>query len=132
MTKAWKVLAAAMVVGLGMTAGGPFGAALDDSARAAAGHSEVDAVAARIDGAFVSLPDAEPDPAVARAAGLAVKGDLAVDRDCAAAAWPNIPSACLLTADGAPAPAVRFITIGRQSGATTVLMRVPSQEVATR
>jgi hypothetical protein len=67
------------------------------------------------------------NPAIATTATRASKGDLAIPADCASATWPNIDRSCLLKADGSPAPYVRTVTIGYQTGAnSTVLLRVPA------
>jgi hypothetical protein len=89
-------------------------------------------VADRIGGAFAGFSEMRQDPALVAAAAQALKGD-AAPGCCVDGVWPNIDASCLSTADGSPAPHVRTITIGYQTGQnTTVLMRVPTSEVAQR
>lgn len=62
-------------------------------------------------------------------AGLAVKGDLALNAGCGAQVWPNISADCLTASDGEHASPVRMVTFGRQIGdAATVLIRFPRQQ----
>ncbi len=87
-----------------------------------ASGAEINIAADRIGRAFASLSEAAVDPAIA-ADARAPKGDFAPA--CANAVWPNIEAACLVAADGSPAPVVRTITIGYQAGEnTTVLVRI--------
>ena len=65
------------------------------------------------------------------------KGDLlrkAPQGACASQAWPNVARECLQAADGTPARSgVRMITVEQREGAnTSVLVRVPSPELAQR
>lgn len=130
MIKSTRFFAVAALTGFAVLATAMAAAPLGASANAAAitGYE-----AARIGGAFASIPDVEPSQALTKAAKQAVKGDREPVRGCAAATWPNIDRACLVTVDGRPAPAVRTITIGYQEGgSTTVLVRVPAAEIASR
>jgi hypothetical protein len=63
------------------------------------------------------------------------KGDLLrkAQGTCASQAWPNVARECLEAANGTPARSVRMITVEQREGAnTSVLMRVPSPEIAQR
>ncbi len=65
------------------------------------------------------------------------KGDLlrkAPQRACASQAWPNVAPECLEAAHGTPVRSgVRMITVEQREGAnTSVLVRVPSPELAQR
>ena len=57
-----------------------------------------------------------------------------LDPACAAQAWPNISRECLVAENGAQArKPVRTITIEKREGQnTSVLVRVPSAEIASR
>jgi Ca2+/Na+ antiporter len=130
MIQSRKFVAAAILMGIALIIAGLLIAPFSASANAAASQSGV--VADRIGAAFSTVSDATPDPALAAAAARLSKGDLSTG-NCAGAVWPNIDASCLSTADGSPAKHVRTITIGYQSGEnTTVLVRVPSGEVAQR
>jgi hypothetical protein len=77
---------------------------------------------------------ADPDQTGSIKSG--VKADLvrATDPACATEAWPNISRECLVAENGAKArkPA-RTITIEKREGQnTSVLVRVPAAEIATR
>jgi hypothetical protein len=65
------------------------------------------------------------------------KGDLLTKAPrgaCASKAWPNVGPECLEAANGTPSRAsVRMITVEQREGAnTSVLVRVPSPELAQR
>ena len=62
--------------------------------------------------------------ASASSAVAAQKGDLAVSVDCSAATWP---ATCGM--GGTP---VRMITIGEQQDGSTILMRLPAPDIASR
>ena len=124
MIQSRKFVAAAILMGIALIIAGLLIAPFTASASAAASQSGV--AADRIGAAFATLSDVTPDPSFA-------KGDLGSSANCAGGVWPNIDASCLSTANGAPAKHVRTITIGYQSGEnTTVLVRVPSAEVAQR
>jgi hypothetical protein len=77
---------------------------------------------------------ADPDQTGSLKSG--VKADIvrATDPACATEAWPNISRECLVAENGGQArkPA-RTITIEKREGQnTSVLVRVPSAEIATR
>ena len=130
MIESRKFVAAAILVGIALILAGLLLAPFNASARAATDGS--DAAGDRIGAAFAMISDREPVAEIAAAAALAFKGDLGAESICAGATWPNIDASCLARADGAISQPVRLITIGYQSGdATTVLMRVPANEVAT-
>ena len=131
MIESRKFVAAAILVGIALILAGLLLAPVNASARAATDDSNV--AADRIGAAFAVISEREPAAEIAAAAALAFKGDLGAEAICAGATWPNIDASCLARADGAVSQPVRLITIGYQSGdATTVLMRVPANEVATR
>src|SRR5882724_13112384 len=131
MIQSRKFVAAAILVGIALIIAGLLIAPFTASASAAASPSVV--AADRIGAAFATLPDAIPNSAIAAAVARLSKGDLASPVNCTGAVWPNIDASCLSTADGSPARHVRTITIGYQSGEnTTVLVRVPTAEVASR
>ncbi len=122
-----------LAVSLPFAMAAPSAAPLNTSAAVLVGATGVDIVAERIGGAFASFPQTGVERAGADAVILSGKGDRQRASDCAGATWPNIDTACLLTADGSPAPYVRTITIGYQTGPnTTVLLRTPGAEVAQR
>jgi hypothetical protein len=124
-----KFVAAAILFGLALIAAGLLMAPPSD-ARAAA-VAGPDAASTRIADAFADLPQRVPAPSLQAAAMRLGKGDLG--SGCDTAAWPNVASSCLVTADGRPAHPVRTITIGYQADATTtVLLRLPAGEVAQR
>ena len=131
MIQSRKFVAAAILMGIALIIAGLLIAPFTASASAAASQSGV--AADRIGAAFATLSDVTPDPALQAAVASFAKGDLGSSANCAGAVWPNIDASCLSTANGAPAKHVRTITIGYQSGEnTTVLVRVPSAEVAQR
>jgi hypothetical protein len=133
MIESRKFVAAAILFGLALIVAGLMLAPLNGGAHAAATRAEADIAAARIGGAFATISDATVDPAIAAAATRAQKGDLARAADCATATWPNIDASCLSTADGRPAPHVRTVTVGYQTGqSTTLLLRIPTAEIAQR
>ena len=124
MQKSSKILAAAALVGLGAVLAG-LAAVSDGSARAVDATAASDVAAERITGAFAVAIPIE--------AGAARKGDLLAGPGCAGRQWPDVPAACLVTADGSSAPPVRSVTFGTQVGeATTVLLRLPANQVASR
>ena len=132
MIQSRKFVAAAILMGLALIIVGLLIAPFNASARAA-GQLDTGVATDRIGGSFATLTEMQPDPALAAAAARVLKGDLAAAPACAGAVWPNIDAACLSTADGSPARHVRSITIGYQAGEnTTVLVRVPAQEMAQR
>jgi hypothetical protein len=57
-----------------------------------------------------------------------------LDPNCASQAWPNISRECLVAETGTPVrKAARTITIEKREGAnTSILVRVPSAEIASR
>jgi hypothetical protein len=131
MTKSKKFLTAAVLTGFALSVAGLTVASLNTTANASAGSHDV--VADRIGAAFASLDETSADPAIEAAAARVAKGDLEAKPGCGAATWPNISSDCLLKADGTVAPQVRTVTVGYQEGeSTTILMRVPAPEVASR
>ncbi len=132
MVRSEKFLAASVLTGMTLAVVAAAAVPFIAQARAAPGITRVDIIAAeRIGGAFASLQETNVDPAIATAATRASKGDLAIPADCASATWPNIDRSCLSTADGSPAPYVRTITVGYQTGSnTTVLLRVPAAVAA--
>lgn len=102
----------------------------DGGARGVPGHG--DAASLRIVGAFAVAPAAEAAGAVRAAATRAARGDL-LGKLCADEKWPEISARCLGVADGVSRPVVRSVTIGYPTEtATTVLMRLPAQQVASR
>jgi hypothetical protein len=125
-----KALAAGVLI-LAAVTSAPFAPPAVAAEPVTASGAATDIIAAdRIGRAFASLSEAAVDPAIA-ADARAPKGDFAPA--CANAVWPNIEAACLVTADGGPAPVVRTITIGYQAGEnTTVLVRIPAAEIAQR
>jgi len=132
MIQSRKFVAAAILVGLALIVVGMLIAPFNAPARAAAGEMGIDVASDRIGIAFASLSERDPHPAIAAAAARASKGDFGASR-CNGAVWPNIDASCLSTADGSAAQPVRMITIGYQAdSATTVLVRFPDGEVASR
>jgi hypothetical protein len=131
MIQSRKFVAAAILLGLALIIAGLLIAPFNGSARASAGPTGM--VSDRIGGAFAAVSEVQPDPALAAVPAQLGKGDFGVSGICAGGVWPNIDASCLSTADGSPVPRVRTITIGYQSGEnTTVLVRVPSVEMAQR
>jgi hypothetical protein len=125
-----KTLVATALFGLGvcMTVGAlaPFAA----SARVSGTVNDMNLAARRIDAAFATVTSER-----ATSTELAVrlgKGDLQVKSGCADQKWPDIAPECLVGRNRAAHP-VRMITIGYQTGnATSVLVRMPAPEVASR
>jgi hypothetical protein len=132
MIQSRKFVAAAIILGIALIVAGLLAAPFNASARAAS-QAGSDIAADRIGAAFSAIPEKmRADPAIAAAAARLSKGNLA-PADCATAVWPNIDASCLSTADGSAAPRVRTITVGYQTGEnTTVLVRIPSAEMAQR
>jgi hypothetical protein len=125
-------VAAAILAGIALILAGLLIAPFNASARAAATEG-VDVASDRIGGAFSIASKREPAAEIAAAAALVFKGDLGAASICANAVWPNIDPSCLARTDGSASHPVRLITIGYQSGdATTILVRVPAGEVASR
>jgi hypothetical protein len=132
MIKSTKFLAAAALTGLVLGVAGLATAPVATSANAAAGQGG-DFVSDRIGGAFASIVEIAPDQALTDAAARVAKGDFLGKPGCLGAVWPNISPECLTTAEGAPVEAVRTVTVGYQEGeSTTILMRMPAPEVASR
>ena len=122
MQKSSKILAAAALVGFGAMVAG-LTAVSDGSARGVDSTAGSDLAAERIAGAFAVANLVE--------AGAAGKGDLGAG--CAGRQWPDVPAACLVADDGSFARPVRSVTLGTQVGdATTVLLRLPAPQVASR
>lgn len=131
MVQSRKFVAAAILVGLALIIVALLVAPFNASASAAQTGSDV--AADRIGGAFATLAEIQPEPAIAAAAARLSKGDLGASAACADAVWPNIDASCLSTADGSRARHVRTITIGYQAEEnTTVLVKIPATEVAAR
>lgn len=129
MIQSRKFVAAAILFGIALIVAGLVAAPFNASARAAS-QAGSDVAADRIGGAFSAISEIEADPAITAAAARVSKGNLA---DCAKAVWPNVDASCLSTTDGSSARHVRTITIGYQAGEnTTVLVRIPSNEIAQR
>jgi len=120
---AFAFIAAATAIGF---LAAPFNA----SANAASG--QIDPVSDRIGAAFVVATLVDDHPTVRAAANRADKGDLGVPLACVGHAWPNVPAECLATADGAPAADARFVTLGYSGEAQTILLRLPTTEIASR
>jgi hypothetical protein len=122
-----KFVAAAILFGLALIFAGLM--LTPSNGARAAGQAEFDVAAERIGGAFAVISGTSNDPAPA----VAAKGDLKAPAECAAETWPNIDATCLATTDGRPAPHVRTVTVGYQAGqSTTILLRIPSVEIAQR
>ncbi len=93
----------------------------------------VDTISERIGGAFAVIDMNGLQPANRAVPMRAAKGDLPSDRACATETWPNITGDCIVSADGGPTSDVRYVTVDFQSGdAETVLLRVPSSDLASR
>ena len=128
MPKSSKILAAAALVGIGAMLAGLTSAPFHGSARAVEAASTTDIAADRIAAAFSALPGEEGAPTV-----VASKGDLLVAAGCAGQKWPDIAPTCLVQADGSTARPVRSVLTSYQSGeATTVLVRMPAPQIASR
>ena len=131
MIQSRKLVAAAILVGIALIVAGLLIAPFNASARASTEGTDV--ASDRIGGAFSMVSERQPAAEIAAAAALVFKGDLGAAAICADATWPNIDPSCLVKADGSQSHPVRLITVGYQSGdATTVLVRVPAGEVASR
>ncbi len=130
MIRSTGMLAGAALTALGLGVATMIVTPSGGSARAVPGYA--DAVSIRIDGAFALAPVAGPAPAVEAAARRAARGDL-IGTVCADQKWPEISARCLGLADGVSRPVVRSVTIGYPTDtATTVLVRLPAQQVASR
>ena len=128
MPKSSKILAAAALVGIGAMLAGLTSAPFHGSARAVEAASATDIAADRIAVAFSALPEEDAAQTV-----VATKGDLLVAAGCAGQKWPEIAPTCLLRADGSMARPVRSVLTSYQSGlATTVLVRMPAPQIASR
>ena len=118
MPKTRNILSFAAAVALSLTAAGVMAVPLhgDDTGSSSAELAE------RLGVSSVDL-----------AAGLADKGDFFERPGCFGQVWPDITPECLVKAAGAAAAPVRTVTMGYQIGeATTVLVRVPALNTATR
>ena len=132
MTQSSKILAAAALTGLSLTFGGLTAIPFYSSAGAVEVVGE-DFATDRIAVAFDAAAQVAADPAGMAAAVRSPKGDLLAKPGCAGQNWPEIAPACLATADGSAVRPVRTVTIGYQTGdATTVLIRMPAPQVASR
>jgi hypothetical protein len=128
MPKSSKVLTAAALVGIGAMLAGLTSAPLHGSARAVEAASATDIAADRIAAAFLAVPGE-----FAAVVEPARKGDLLVAAGCAGQKWPEIAPTCLVKADGSTARPVRSVLTSYQSGdATTVLVRMPAPQIASR
>lgn len=127
MTQSMKIMAAVALFGFALTAVSLVAAPFNTSASAAIGSGEHELIAERIGGAFAAIGES------GSAGRIAAKGDLPAAPDCASQTWPHVASDCIVTADGAPAPDVRFVTVGFQAGdAETVLLRLPADVTVHR
>jgi hypothetical protein len=126
-TLASSILIYAFAIALPLAAATSWAAPLNAGAAVAVGASG-DSIAERIGGAFASRSQTNVEWLGADAVTLSPKGDRQRTSDCAGATWRNIDASCLMTAAGSPAPHVRTITVGYQTGAnTTLLLRFPPQ-----
>jgi hypothetical protein len=122
-----KSIAAAALAGFSVLATGFAAASLPGMK----GSPRAASPSARIAAAFAVLPDVAADPAVVSAAQTARKGDLPPSL-CAARIRPEIGGECLHAEAGVERP-VRTVTIGYQTGeSTSMLLRVPAPQVASR
>jgi len=134
MTKGPKLLATASLAGLALAVSfwtvGPF----PGSASASQEVGQLSEIAeARITGAFSFPADKVAAPAVISAAAQSRKGELRMKAACADQKWPEIASGCLVARGGSPARTVRSVTIAHETGeATTVLLRMPASQLASR
>ena len=131
MIQSRKTLAAVALTGLVVGFAAMAAVPSIGSARSVAAGDDVAIL--RIETAFEVASAARPAPAIEAAAGRVHKGDLQVSADCADEKWPEITARCLTAADGSAVPAVRTVTIGHSTAeATTVLMRMPAPQIASR
>lgn len=130
MTKFRTIVTAAAAVGLSLMAAGVVMAVPADGTATGHGSDATD----RVSLAFVSLPAGlDIDPALEAAAGRAAKGDFAERPGCFGQVWPDITAECLSKVSGSVSLPVRTVTLGYQVGqSTTVLVRTPAPEVASR
>jgi hypothetical protein len=128
MPKLSKVLAAAALVGACAALAG-VAAPFNGGARAVESMPASGIAGERIAAAFAVAPAEAAAPPL----GAAKKDDLLVAAGCTGQKWPDIVPACLVTAHGAPARPVRNVAVGYQVGeATTVLVRMPAPQIASR
>jgi hypothetical protein len=133
MTKSGRVLAVATLVGAMVGLAGVTAAAFEGRAGAVPNAQPSEVAAERIAAAFAAVLPQRPAPAIEAAARRLAKGDGPERRDCAAERWPDISSDCLVGSADIGVRRVRTVTIGHQDGeATTVLVRIPVPQVATR
>jgi hypothetical protein len=92
---------------------------------------DADVAFERIDAAF-AVVEATP-AATAQTRPALAKGDRGAV-SCAGAAWPAVPTECLVTSDGsAPRQAGRTVTVEYRTGhATSTLVRMPVDLIASR
>ena len=130
-TKFRTMLSAAAAIGLSMTAAGVMAVPLNGAIGL---NAEQAVVADRVSISFAGLPAAlDVPPAIEAAAGRVAKGDFLERPGCFGQVWPDITPECIAKASGAAAAPVRTVTIGYQVGdATTVLVRVPALQTASR
>ena len=126
-----RTVLAGAAIALGLTAAALSAAASGGSARA---EAPANLAAERIDVAFALAPKTEAAPAIkAAAAARTGKGDLLAKPACAGQLWPDVSRDCLVKSDGTAVQPVRSVTVGYQADAnTTILIRMPAQQVASR
>ena len=137
-----KVIALIAAVTAGVVTAYEFPLASGPAAAVVAGSKFQDRIApseGAVSAASASLQQVTYAPPQSNSAGAAIgapgRGDrLAVAKNCAAQAWPNISPDCVVAADGNPARrTVRLITTEQRDAAnTSVLVRLPSSDVAAR
>jgi hypothetical protein len=133
MSQTNKIVAAGALFGLVLTGAALLTLPFNASARAAGEFANVDIVSERIGGAFAVVDSMDLAPANRAVPVRVSKGDLPADRACAGETWPNITSDCIVAADGSRVEDVRYVTVDFRTGeAETVLLRVPSSDLASR
>ena len=128
-----RKMAAAALMGFGFAAAGLSAASLN-GARASDGLSAGSGIAeARIAAAFNAALGTAIDTRLQAFAEANRKGDLGIGLSCVGERWPEIRSVCLTSADGGLIRPARTVTIGQREGeATTILIRLPAPQVASR
>jgi hypothetical protein len=126
-----NILSLITAVGLSLTAAGVMAVPLNGAGPANASDADV---TQRVSLGFAAAPVHAAVPgALEAAAGRVAKGDFFERPGCFGQVWPEISAECLSKVAGLTSLPARTVTIGYQIGdATTVLVRMPAPQVASR
>jgi hypothetical protein len=124
-----SIVTAAVAVALSLTGAGVMAVPADGAATVSSSGTDVTDRSL----GYMSVPaDLGIGAPLQAGAGQAAKGDFAERPGCFGQVWPDISPECLAKVSGSVSP-VRTVTLGYQVGdSTTVLVRTPAPEVASR